>query len=1160
MTTVFNINNIKDIAILAFDGTVSYINPEDFKNAINLSGGINAGSNLDISCGGWETRPQNAHKIIDHAKLTNSSYTNIGSKFDKGKGAPHDNNNKYVECSKFWNLYDDNRMTTEKRNLYNRKFKKFNDANNHIDNWIGNEDGRYSSNHAINFRLYWRVYYRTWDDFFSICKTSYDKNDCYNELVSYSNNCKNSDQRFTNNCKNACDEKWTDGTIRNNCAQGLINYSSNCKNGNQRYNDNCKFTCDPKWTDGNLQENCNYGIAQWCNDDDNYKNTGNFDRCQPHIANIKYTAPYNKFKETCVDIDNYNNKDFCTTYLKNNNIFKRFNDDLNNDCDMSKNPNNYNKCKGIINSQDDIGNKFINWCKDNSTNANCNDLFTSKDWESLRDRYNDNILKTVCNTSDNIIKDERCKKLLDSNDLNIKNKADDVLSKYCNTDNKIFNTNPLDDPSCYRIANNKCLTASSDADKNVCNQYYINIIKKLEKNSDVNTNVLYIYYDDVNFQRLPVFYQFKKTISLSDIDNPKNFNSINQSILNNNWSAKVFAFIQPDTNANYTFLIGADDGIRFFINNINLLNNYPQYTNSKESNSIILNKDQIYFFYFEFYENDGAAKLSIQYKKDNQTEFKSIPDSWYKPFKLYSEINKFYEDTLLKYMIDYPQYFLSDSKYRIRLKNDNNDVNNSIINYCKQNSTNDINDCVKYVREPMNYIIKNSNYNINKNTNDNCDNWADHGECTSNNNYMLELCPKSCKDKNKNKLFDSLFIERLNSCISLLETSNYTNTYAINYIINELIPYLKKINSNNITKVYNYLLANKVIYQKLLNFAENDANIEFTNNYIKYIYTEFKDIPDIIDSMKNIIVKRCKKVNKDKSYRFSTEEQCFNYIKTDTGLNKTIVDYCNTDDNMKNQYCTNLDNSIIQGHVNKILPVNTELATNINNARINYTKNKLKNSKYTDEYSINYLNNEYKTLIDNLNISTTDRNIKYLDLVDKDAMKFCEDNYLEFENTTKPFCKQSYNTYKSVPDINNSLNKITEQNCLYNNKFVTDTECNKFANDNKNYIKFINPNNKYCSTDDNIVSDYCQNYYKNTENKINDLLIQNNCNNFSTFQNKNDNDNNLVLHNVELESFENKNNYYILVFILIFIFIILSIYYHKNIYKFINKFAKKNNS
>ena len=201
----------------------------------------------------------------------------------------------------------------------------------------------------------------------------------------------------------------------------------------------------------------------------------------------------------------------------------------------------------------------------------------------------------------------------------------------------------------------------------------------LEKNSDVNTNVLYIYYDDVNFQRLPVFYQFKKTISLSDIDNPKNFNSINQSILNNNWSAKVFAFIQPDTNANYTFLIGADDGIRFFINNINLLNNYPQYTNSKESNSIILNKDQIYFFYFEFYENDGAAKLSIQYKKDNQTEFKSIPDSWYKPFKLYSEINKFYEDTLLKYMIDYPQYFLSDSKYRIRLKNDNNDVNNSII-------------------------------------------------------------------------------------------------------------------------------------------------------------------------------------------------------------------------------------------------------------------------------------------------------------------------------------------------------------------------------------------------------------------------------------------------------------------------------------------------
>ena len=35
------------------------------------------------------------------------------------------------------------------------------------------------------------------------------------------------------------------------------------------------------------------------------------------------------------------------------------------------------------------------------------------------------------------------------------------------------------------------------------------------------------------------------------------------------------------------------------------------------------------------------------------------------------------------------------------------------------------------------------------------------------------------------KLFDSLFIERLNSCISLLETSNYTNTCDLIFFIDK---------------------------------------------------------------------------------------------------------------------------------------------------------------------------------------------------------------------------------------------------------------------------------------------------------------------------------------------------------------------------------------
>jgi hypothetical protein len=424
----------------------------------------------------------------------------------------------------------------------------------------------------------------------------------------------------------------------------------------------------------------------------------------------------------------------------------------------------------------------------------------------------------------------------------------------------------------------------------------------------------------------------------------------------------------------------------------------------------------------------------------------------------------------------------------------------------------------------MDIIIKNNDFGQNLHTS--CDVWADIGECTKNPMYMLDKCPKSCEIKKKTKLFDSLFIERLNHCMALLETNNYNNSYASNYILNELIPYLRKINFNDLNFIYQFLKSNNVINQKLLDFAENDNNIEFTNSYIKTIYDTFKDIADttsisIQNSLKKIIVKRCQKVNAKNDLRFSFEDQCINYIKTDTGLNKTIVDYCNTGDNMKNNYCTQLDNSIIQGRINKSLPVNSDLSTDMNNARINYTKKKLKDSKYVDDYSMNYINNEYKILIDNLNSNTNARNSKYLELVDKDAIKFCEDNYLEYENSTKTFCKKTFTTYKAVPDVSNSINKITEQNCLINNKFITDTECNKFANDNKNYIKFISPNNKYCSSNHNIVNDYCQNYYKNTENKINDLLIQDNCNNFSSFENKEKN-NDTVLYNVELESFGNK--------------------------------------
>ena len=502
-----------------------------------------------------------------------------------------------------------------------------------------------------------------------LCTNLYNKDDnisknCNQGLINFSSNCSNKDQRFNDNCKFTCDEKWSDGTLRNNCTQGLINFSSNCRNGNQVKDDNCKFTCDPKWSDGTLRNNCEYGNAQWCNDNDNFKSSGNYSFCEKYIEDSQNqfnNQPYNRFKELTT---NDPTQDFSKNYLKNSNINTKFINDIHKDCDFSVNRNNYDKCKKFINNSDFLGGKFVNWCKDNMDDNNCKDLL--KDNASLRDRTNNLYLTTICSQSDKIIKDNRCKGFLeaDNDNLNIKNDAEDILAKYCNTDNKIFNNNPLDDPSCYRIASKRCITATSNEDKDACNKYYVNIIKKLEEKSGPTDNVLYIYYDNALFNNLPVFYQLKKNISLLDNDNPKNFNSINQSIINDVWSAKIFACIQPKISGNFTFQLDANDGLRFWINGANLLNNYPNNTGKKESSKINLNKDIIYFFYFEFYEHYGGAGLSIKYKIDNETEYKDIPDDWYKPFKLFQKLTNTYEDSMLNYMINYPQNFLSDSNYK----------------------------------------------------------------------------------------------------------------------------------------------------------------------------------------------------------------------------------------------------------------------------------------------------------------------------------------------------------------------------------------------------------------------------------------------------------------------------------------------------------------
>lgn len=733
----------------------------------------------------------------------------------------------------------------------------------------------------------------------------------YKNKGRYGEGCQNESQRFDDSCKTICTDIYgKDTSVQYYCNKGLINYSDNCRSGINRYSDNCKYTCDPKWTDSTLRENCNFGVSQDCNDYDHYKDPNNFTTCEASLANNNYTYPYTKLKDYCINEDNLHNDSICTNYQKNNDIYNRLKNDMNDICDLSKNLNNYSRCKTIIKRIDSLGDKFINWCKDNSSNEKCVDMLTSTDMSSLRDRYNNKLINDICSTGDKIITDSRCKNLLDSDNINIKNKAEDVLASYCNNNSKTFTLDPLVDNSCYRIANYKCSdTTLTDADKIKCNSYYTGILSKLETTTDVNNNVLYIFYDDNTFKRMPINYKFKSDISLTDADNPISLTTANKKTLIDIWTAKVFAFIQPDITGSYTFQVIGDDGVRFNINDKQLINNYPGYLGTQTTNAITLNKDLKYLFYFEFYENYGAAALNIKYKMNATDSFKDIPLTWYRPFK-FNKTPDDLKNIFLNYMIAYPQNYFTDTNYKKKIDLINTDVIKSISDYCnvdyqkKDITTN----CVKYVRNPMTYIRDNPNYDITKNdtsvSDANCTAWAVRGECDMNPGYMLNMCPKACAAANNNNIYNKLFLDRLQNSVGTLESSNYTNVYASDYILLELIPYLKKIYSNDLSKVYKYLKDNKIITPKLIYTAEINNNYT-TNLFINKIYNMFKDIPDntetsIANSYKGISINNCIDI---KNIADSKCDSIRNDNSNYAVFTQPMYLYCNANENMNTDFC-----------------------------------------------------------------------------------------------------------------------------------------------------------------------------------------------------------------------------------------------------------------
>jgi hypothetical protein len=661
---------------------------------------------------------------------------------------------------------------------------------------------------------------------------------------------------------------------------------------------------------------------------------------------------------------------------------------------------------------------------------------------------------------------------------------------------------------------NCCDSTISADNKLSCNNTIKTQFKDIEKTANYVSGALYIFYKGKDFTGQPIGYKYKNNISIDNtIDSPTD--------VPDNFCCRIISYLNIPEDSDYQFQIGADDGARVYLNNYLILNSFDNYWDKvtplkNTSDKLKLFTNLTYLLTIEYTEDKGGAGLNFTYLNSKNNKWETIPSTWLTVFKPYSDTYTTYDNSMFNYCSKPDPNNKSTGLYQTVELCKNYLINNpatnlvkTITDYCKIGDNQKTNYCNTPVQEAFNLTIS------------------------------KKILPKSKEFENEMKkkynleLLNSITINKLEYTLKKLKDTNYNDQFSSDFVFNEWIPFLNIVNNNNILEVYKGLSGREfnLINTEFITFVEkNDP--ELTNAFIKKIYDMFKNVENTLirQSWIKLMTGNCQKLNDKNQLRYQVEPQCQDFLKTNTDLNKTVLDFCNST-NIQGKYCTDLDNTNITNKINKKdYIVNTKLGDDLMKQRMDLTKQKLIESKYTDPYAISYFNKEFKSLVD-LDKTTNVKN--YNDFVlTPDALKYCEDNYLDTENK---FCKPTFATYSNQNNVVKTADKIKEQTCLYNNNFVTNADCNNYSNDDKNYNKFIQANNKYCSTEDNIANEYCQKYYQNVEDTLTKNLQSENCTKASAFTN--------------LESFDNDieyNFHFILILLLCVIIALLIPCYIRN--------------
>jgi hypothetical protein len=120
------------------------------------------------------------------------------------------------------------------------------------------------------------------------------------------------------------------------------------------------------------------------------------------------------------------------------------------------------------------------------------------------------------------------------------------------------------------------------------------------------------YYDAKNFTMLRV----------TRIDPTVNFDwgqgSPDPSIAPDTFSVRWTGRVQPQYNQTYTFHATTDDGVRLWVNGVQIINHWADGAAAEYTGTIALQANQLYTIQMDYYENGGAASAKLEWSSQSQ--------------------------------------------------------------------------------------------------------------------------------------------------------------------------------------------------------------------------------------------------------------------------------------------------------------------------------------------------------------------------------------------------------------------------------------------------------------------------------------------------------------------------------------------------------------